>query len=238
MKVMKSIPNMFTLANLYCGFLSIGFSANGHYQQAAIFILIGMVFDSMDGRLARMLHVDSDFGKQLDSLADIVTFGIAPSFLVYYIYFFQFGILGFAVAGLFPLFGAYRLARFNIQSNNTSINSFTGVPITAAGGILAMLILFGSEMSPFVIIIIFILLCFLMVSKLRIPSFKNISLSKYGIIFAMIFGYIFIAMWTNSYYSISYFVYIVTPLLIMYSAVKFVRYKRRKQIDEDSQPQL
>ncbi|WP_368665701.1 phosphatidylcholine/phosphatidylserine synthase, partial [Pseudomonas sp. 2995-3] len=82
------------------------------------------------------------FGKELDSLADIVTFGVAPSFLVYYTYFYQFDLLGFAVAGLFPLFGAYRLARFNVNTSKSSNNYFSGVPITAAGGILAILTLF------------------------------------------------------------------------------------------------
>src|SRR5690554_4735192 len=134
---------MFTLGNLYCGFLSISFAAAGSYKNAAILILIGMMLDSMDGRLARMLDADSTLGKELDSLADIVTFGVAPSFLVYYTYFYQFDLWGIIVAGLFPLFGAYRLARFNITPSKVSMDYFVGVPITAAGGILAILTLFG-----------------------------------------------------------------------------------------------
>lgn len=102
---------MLTLGNLYCGFLSIGFAANSQFKNAAILIIIGMMLDSMDGRLARILKADSPLGKELDSLADIVTFGVAPSFLIHYTYFYQFGLLGFIVAGLFPLFGAFRLAR-------------------------------------------------------------------------------------------------------------------------------
>ncbi|WP_017727900.1 CDP-diacylglycerol--serine O-phosphatidyltransferase, partial [Halalkalibacterium ligniniphilum] len=139
MRFTKMIPNLFTLGNLYCGFLSIGYAANGQYNNAAILILIGMMLDSMDGRLARMLKANSSLGKELDSLADIVTFGVAPSFLVYYTYFDQFGLMGFMIAGLFPLFGAYRLARFNISSSKSSLHYFVGVPITAAGGILALL---------------------------------------------------------------------------------------------------
>ena len=84
---------MLTLGNLYCGFLSIGFAANGHFKNAAILIIIGVMLDSMDGRLARMLKADSTLGKELDSLADIVTFGVAPAFLIYYTYFNQFGLL-------------------------------------------------------------------------------------------------------------------------------------------------
>src|SRR5690554_4020285 len=167
---------MFTLANLYCGFLSIGFAADGQYNNAAILILIGMMLDSMDGRLARMLGADTKLGLQLDSLADIVTFGVAPSFLGYYTYFFQFDMLGFAVAGLFPLFGAYRLARFNVSPSQESLSYFTGVPITAAGGILAILTLFGDWIPEIITTVIFTALCFLMVSKIRIPSFKKLPL--------------------------------------------------------------
>src|SRR6476469_4493311 len=130
MRFAKMIPNLFTLGNLYCGFLSVGFAAHSQYKNAAILIIIGMMLDSMDGRLARMLNVDSNLGKELDSLADIVTFGIAPSFLVYYTYFFHFGFLGLVVAGLFPLFGAFRLARFNISPKKSSLHYFVGVPIT------------------------------------------------------------------------------------------------------------
>jgi len=188
MRLTKCIPNLFTLGNLYCGFLSIGFAASGQYKNAAVLILIGMMLDSMDGRLARMLKVDSNLGKELDSLADIVTFGVAPSFLVYYTYFFNFGILGLAVAGMFPLFGAYRLARFNIGTVKSSMHYFVGVPITAAGGILALLTLFGGKLPNIITTVIFTALCFLMVSRIRIPSLKEIPLPKYGTIVTLFLG--------------------------------------------------
>lgn len=228
---------MFTLANLYCGFLSIGFAADGQYNNAAILIIIGMMLDSMDGRLARMLHADTGLGKQLDSLADIVTFGIAPSFLVYYTYFFQFGLLGFAVAGLFPLFGAYRLARFNISSDNSSMHYFTGVPITAAGGIMALLTLFGNWIPEIITTVIFTALCFLMVSKLRIPSFKSIPLPKYGTLVTIFLGCVLVVIWTGSYNQFPYLIYIATPLYIAYLTYRFVRGKKRKRMEEESHPQ-
>jgi len=84
--IRRAIPNLFTLSNLFCGFISIVFTANGDFKNAAILILIGMMLDSMDGRLARMLNAQSEIGKELDSLADIVTFGVAPAILVYYAY--------------------------------------------------------------------------------------------------------------------------------------------------------
>lgn len=91
------------------------------------------MLDSLDGRVARLLRVDSQMGKELDSLADVVTFGAAPAVLMYYTSFSNYGIIGLYIAGLFPLFGAYRLARFNVTPSSTSMKYFTGVPITASG---------------------------------------------------------------------------------------------------------
>ncbi|MEH7124954.1 CDP-diacylglycerol--serine O-phosphatidyltransferase [Bacillus sp. JJ1532] len=229
MKIYKAIPNMVTLGNLYCGFLSVGFAATGQFKNAAILILIGMMLDSMDGRLARMLNVDSQLGKELDSLADIVTFGVAPSFLVYYTYFFQFGILGMAIAGLFPLFGAYRLARFNISSSKTSLNYFVGVPITAAGGILALLTLFGDKIPHIITTVVFTGMCFLMVSKIRIPSLKEIPLPKYGTIVTVFLGCIlYIIYKKGTQGQFPYLIYIATPLYIAYLAYRFVKGKNKK----------
>ena len=215
------IPNGLTLGNLYCGFLSIGFAVVGDLRNAAILILIGMMLDSMDGRAARMLKVDTELGKQLDSLADIVTFGVAPSFLVYYIYFFQLGNLGLMIAGLFPLFGAYRLARFNITPSKQSLNYFVGVPITAAGGILALLTLFHQQIPNVVITVVFTALCFLMVSRIRIPSMKKVPLPKYGtIVTIFIFSILLIIYRTGNF---PYLFYIAVPVYILFLAYKFVK---------------
>ncbi|MFD2444255.1 CDP-diacylglycerol--serine O-phosphatidyltransferase [Bacillus sp. CGMCC 1.16607] len=232
MRLIKSIPNMLTLGNLYCGFLSIGFAANGQFKNAAILVLIGMMLDSMDGRAARMLKVDSTLGKELDSLADVVTFGVAPSFLVYYTYFYQFGLLGLAVAGLFPLFGAYRLARFNISTDKSSLNYFIGVPITAAGGILALLTLFGDKIPNIITTVVFTGLCFLMVSRIRIPSFKEIPLPKYGTIVTLFLGsLLFVIYKKGTHGQFPYLIYIATPLYIAYLLYRFVKGKNKKQID-------
>ncbi|RUL50470.1 MULTISPECIES: CDP-diacylglycerol--serine O-phosphatidyltransferase [Lysinibacillus] len=223
MRFKKSIPNLITLGNLYCGFLSIGFAANGHFKNAAILIIIGMMLDSMDGRLARILNADSTLGKELDSLADIVTFGVAPSFLIYYTYFYQFGLLGMAIAGLFPLFGAFRLARFNISSNKTSINYFVGVPITAAGGILAVLTLFNYHIPNIVIAVIFTALCFLMVSKLRIPSLKEVPLPKYGTIVTIFFGCLLFVIYKGTYGKFPYLLYFAVPTYIFYLCYQLLK---------------
>lgn len=225
------IPNMLTLGNLYCGFLSIGFAAHGQYNNAAILIIIGMMLDSMDGRAARMLKADSTLGKELDSLADVVTFGVAPSFLVYYTYFYQFGSIGLLVSGLFPLFGAYRLARFNVGTSKQSTNYFIGVPITAAGGILAILTLFGHLVPSIITTVVFTALCFLMVSRIRIPSFKDIPLPKYGTIVTIFLGCMLFVLYKGTYGSYPYLIYIATPLYIAYLAYRFKKNQNNKTSD-------
>lgn len=230
LQIVKSIPNGFTLGNLYCGFLSIGFAANGQYKNAAILILIGMMLDSMDGRLARMLKADSTLGKELDSLADIVTFGVAPSFLVYYTYFYQFELLGLIVAGLFPLFGAYRLARFNISSTKSSLHYFIGVPITAAGGILALLTLFGNFLPNIITTVVYTALCFLMVSRIRIPSLKEVPLPKYGTIVTIFLGCLLFVIYRGTHQEFPYLIYIAVPMYVAYLAYRFVK-KHKKDHD-------
>jgi len=230
MYIKKQIPNIFTLGNLFCGFLSIGYAANHQYTNAAVLVLIGMMLDSMDGRIARMLHVESPLGKELDSLADIVTFGVAPSFLVYYTIFFNNGFLGLAISGLFPLFGAYRLARFNVTSDDESSSHFTGVPITAAGGILALLTLFNEQIPSIVTTVIFTALCFLMVSKLKIPSLKKVPLPKYGTIVTVFLGALLIVVNIESYGRFPYLIYIATPIYIIYLSYWFIKV-RRKNLD-------
>lgn len=229
-RVFKTIPNIFTLGNLYCGFLSISFAAAGSYKNAAILILIGMMLDSMDGRLARMLEADSAIGKELDSLADIVTFGIAPSFLLYYTYFYQFELWGIVVAGLFPLFGAYRLARFNVTPAKISQDYFIGVPITAAGGILALLTLFREYLPNILIAVVFTALAFLMVSRVKIPSFKEVPLPKYGTIITVFLGALLIIIYRGTYQETPYLIYVAVPLYFAFIAYRFVKKKSRKKL--------
>lgn len=225
--IRNSIPNLFTLLNLFFGFLSVMYSAIGDYKNAAILILIGMMLDSMDGRMARMLHVESELGKELDSLADIVTFGVAPAMMAYYSYFSYFGIPGMAVAGLFPLFGAYRLARFNINAVKSSLHYFTGVPITAGGGLLTLLTLFHGKMPSIILPIAFFVICFLMVSKVKIPSLKEVPLPKYGIIITAFLGYAIYIVFRKEHHRFPYFIYVAIPLYISFIGYQLVRSKKK-----------
>lgn len=231
--IRKSIPNLFTLGNLYCGFLSIGFAAEGQVRNAAILVLIGMMLDSMDGRIARILGVQSQLGKELDSLADIVTFGVAPSYLVYCTQFANEGLIGLAIAGLFPLFGAYRLARFNITPMSTSLKYFTGVPITAAGGLVAFLTLLNDLIPQIFMITVFVALAFLMVSRIKIPSFKDIPIPKYGTIVTLFLGYAIYLVWHAKKEEWPFFIYMAIPLYIIFLLFQFFKSKKRNRNNPD-----
>jgi len=225
--IKNGIPNAFTLGNLFCGFLSIVFSASGDLKNAALLIIIGMMLDSMDGRLARILKVESSLGKELDSLSDVVSFGVAPAILVYYISFSQHGFVGLVIAGLFPLFGAYRLARFNIEKN-TSNSHFTGVPITAAGGILTVLCTLHQWIPNIILDASFMALCFLMISKYKIASFKNIPLPRYGTIITILLGCTLFLIYKSKHSELPYFIYVAVPLYIAFISYRLIKRKDEK----------
>ncbi|SDH16053.1 CDP-diacylglycerol--serine O-phosphatidyltransferase [Aneurinibacillus thermoaerophilus] len=158
--IRRSIPNSFTLSNLVCGIFSLTFSMNGYYKMAALLILLAALCDVFDGKLARMLKVDSPMGVELDSLADIVSFGVAPAILIHTMHT-PSPLLTIAFIA-FPIAGAWRLGRFNIKP---TVGYYMGVPITLAGLILAVLALFSFS-SPLLMLI----LAVLMVSPIRIPK--------------------------------------------------------------------
>ena len=140
------IPNVLTLGNLTCGFMSVifaSFNSSEGYVVGAVLILVAALLDGLDGQVARWLGVSSPIGKELDSLADAIAFGVAPGYLAYVTYlsgtnavFFGRSIdLGVPIAAIFPVCAAYRLARFNVQS---SADSFTGLPSPVAGILVAL----------------------------------------------------------------------------------------------------
>lgn len=227
MNIKKHIPNGITLANLYCGFLSIGLTIGDYYKSAALLIFFGMILDGLDGRIARMLHVKSDIGEQLDSLADLVTFGIAPSILFSYTNRIDGNYFDFALAGLFLLCGAYRLARFNSES--TEDNSyFVGVPITAAGGILALTTLFYSHIPAAVNILIISILSYMMVSRIRVPSFKNLSLPNYGTLVTVLIGFGVLLIDISPYLPLA-ISYLVTPIYFLYVSYRVIVLRTRRK---------
>jgi CDP-diacylglycerol--serine O-phosphatidyltransferase len=170
MTAKNAVPNIFTFANLACGVLSLLMTFNSNYRWACLFIIIAGLIDRYDGRVARFLQVSSEIGKELDSLADLVSFGVAPSILVFNLYnFVNLGLAGYLLVLVFPIAGAYRLARYNSMDFN---NVFMGVPITIAGTFLALysLITLNNNSNYILTIILVVLLSYLMVSKFKIKK--------------------------------------------------------------------
>ncbi|NPA66521.1 MAG: CDP-diacylglycerol--serine O-phosphatidyltransferase [Epsilonproteobacteria bacterium] len=176
------LPNLLTSASIFSGILSIVNSIHGDFVQASWLIFLSLIFDGLDGRVARLTNTCSKFGLEFDSLADIVAFGVAPAILVYMYAGVDFGRFGIVVMALFVIFGAIRLARFNITSNINEPSVFIGVPIPTAAVFLALFVLlfqkYDLEYLHSVLLIISLFVSFLMVSNIRYPSFKKIDLDK------------------------------------------------------------
>src|SRR5512146_1823203 len=136
------IPSLFTILNLFCGFLSVINSANGALNQACLFIIYAALFDAFDGVVARFTGTSSKFGVELDSLADVVSFGFAPSMILFKFYYSQLDGIGIALASLPMIFGALRLARFNAQLVGFDKNFFSGVPVPIAAITISSFFLF------------------------------------------------------------------------------------------------
>ena len=175
------LPALFTVGNVFCGWLSLDLAVKGDFRWAAILVFVAAFLDGLDGRVARMTNTTSAFGEQLDSLADVVSFGMAPAFLVYRWGLVEFERLGLVVSFLFLVCGACRLARFNVQVHVVDKRFFVGLPIPAAAGTLCSLIWIFPDPLPTrelrsVFLAVTILLSFLMVSTFRYRSFKDIDL--------------------------------------------------------------
>lgn len=167
--VTKRFANFITFLNIIFGSMSIIYTMSKDYKMAAILILMAAVMDSMDGKIARRLQISSDLGRELDSLCDMVSFGVAPAVLLYsQVLLAPYNNLGLAIALIFIICGAYRLARFNVLNLS---GYFLGLPITIAGGILALLSLIAGYLHPFVILVLLFALSFFMISTVRIPKF-------------------------------------------------------------------
>lgn len=168
------IPNIFTFINLSFGILSLLSTFEEKYKLACIFILLAALVDRYDGRIARFLNVSSDIGKELDSLADLVSFGVAPAILIFLIFDFNTlgpsGLFGYISLLLFPICGAFRLARYNASEFN---GVFTGVPITVTGSFLALFALFtvNGNISAIIPFLLILLCSYLMVSTFKLKKF-------------------------------------------------------------------
>ncbi|SHF09171.1 CDP-diacylglycerol---serine O-phosphatidyltransferase [Seinonella peptonophila] len=175
--IARALPSCFTVGNLFLGIIAIILAFRSEWQFAAIMVIIGMLLDGLDGRVARMLKTESEFGKELDSLSDVITFGVAPAIIMYVSVFQYGGPEQWFLTAIFPICGALRLARFNVQESEPGF--FTGLPITAAGGILATVALYNDYMgSDYLLMSAVLLLSYLMVSQIKYPAFKKVGFPK------------------------------------------------------------
>jgi CDP-diacylglycerol--serine O-phosphatidyltransferase len=192
-KHLSIIPNSCTSMNLVCGFMSVLMASHGEFLAASWLILIANIFDILDGRLARLTSVESQFGGELDSLCDLVSFGVAPAFLVYTLHFKdEASILGMFVSVIFVLCGAIRLARFNVTPHSHK-DVFEGMPIPGGAGILVTMVIFEMlyfsymHIPSFVVAIIMVVTAFLMVSKIEYPAMKKTPKTSKKRIFGVLF---------------------------------------------------
>ena len=176
------IPNLLTTGNLFSGLFSILAVFNANYMNAAIAILVAVVFDMLDGKSARWTNSTSQFGVEYDSLADLVSFGVAPGLLIYSWALSGYGMMGSAVMFAFVACGALRLARFNVMSTTSESKYFTGLPIPAAASVIATAVVFdhyivrmGAAVKPLLILMMTMTLAFLMVSTVKYRSFKDLK---------------------------------------------------------------
>ena len=181
-KVSRSIvPNFFTVGNMFCGYMSIVFAVFNHnYVLASWMIVLAAFFDAMDGKIARFINTSSKFGVEYDSLADVVSFGLAPSVLIYAFFFSDWKTVGLFISFFPLLFASIRLARFNVQLEGFDKSHFTGLPSPVAAISLATYIIFVSEFfqaNPFpkLFITITFILSILMVSTIRYDIMPNLT---------------------------------------------------------------
>ena len=199
------LPNILTLGGVCLGISSIKFSIDGNYSLAVIFILLAAILDALDGRIARLIKGTSEFGKELDSLTDFVSFGIAPVFILYFWELNNYGKLGWAITLIYSVCCVLRLARFNLTKIDDQqlwkSNYFEGVPSPAGGILILMPLIFEladlnlnfniKNLTPYFTILIAIL----MVSKFPTLSLKKISISPKATAFILLgIGIIFISL--------------------------------------------
>lgn len=216
------LPNLFTAASIFSGIFSMISAVNGNFEKAAWLIMLSLIFDGLDGRVARLTNTCSKFGVEFDSLADMVAFGVAPALLMYLFVGHEFGRFGVVASALFVIFGAIRLARFNVMTVSSEPSVFIGVPIPTAAVFISLLVLLFQKYGfhdeyGLVIMFLSILVSLLMVSNIRYPSFKKVDFSpKHAM---KLFVFILSALFVVFMYPIEGFA-LIFVLYILYGLVR------------------
>jgi CDP-diacylglycerol--serine O-phosphatidyltransferase len=251
------LPNLFTLSSVMCGFVSIALSASAgqagsDLYQAALAICFGFFFDTADGRIARLTKTQTDLGRDLDSLADAITFGVAPALMVYKWGLTSFGRLGIFIAGLFVCAGVMRLARFNVLSRRDatagqkSPGKYTvGLSIPPAASVLVMMVLAAHNLGRYrmvsdsVLAAVVLVLSYLMVSRIKFRSFKDLRLNRRTVELAILIVACWILVALNGVDKALIFLVLITAYIFLGLAETLLimrRQYRAKQREKNQPP--
>ena len=191
------LPNIFTLVGVCIGLSSIKFAFDGRFEIAVLAIIVASIIDGLDGRIARLIKGTSKVGKELDSLTDVISFGVAPAFIMYFWKLNELGRIGWLICLIYVVCVALRLARFNVNSSNQSYwqeNFFEGVPSPAGGVLVLMPLIFSfSELQliqinfDYIVPLFFVVISILLISKIPTYSLKRIVVPRSTTIF-LLFG--------------------------------------------------
>ena len=238
------LPSILTTFGMFAGFYSIIASINGDFTLAAISIMVAMLWDALDGRVARLTNTQSDFGAQYDSLADLVSFGVAPALLVYEWSLSDLGRIGWLAAFIFLACAALRLARFNTQVGISDKRYFQGLPSPAAAGVIASMIWlkfwkfeyfdFGIvSLSYYIGVGITIVCALLMVSNVRYYSFKELDSKKasFRFLLAIVLSFIVLLSKPNIFLFTGFFVYMLSGPFITIVGINKKRIQKKQSQD-------
>ncbi|HXX53330.1 MAG TPA: CDP-diacylglycerol--serine O-phosphatidyltransferase [Thermodesulfovibrionales bacterium] len=235
------LPNTLTLCGMFCGFFAILSAINGNFLYAAWAIVLANVFDGLDGWIARLTNTTTRFGIELDSLSDLVAFGVAPSVMMYKWALMPFGRWGWAASFLFVACGALRLARLNIQTGTSGSKAFKGMPIPGAATVTASIVIFyydfwkGVPEQNVFFLVITILLSLLMVSTIRYHGLKEIDFrEKKPFWFLIVFVIILFVLFVHP--STAIFVFAMVYLIwgIIENGYLLVKRKRAQSLERQA----
>ncbi|KFZ30196.1 CDP-diacylglycerol--serine O-phosphatidyltransferase [Pseudidiomarina salinarum] len=223
------LPNLLTTAGLFSGFFAIVASMNNNFESAAVAIFIAMVFDGLDGRVARMTNTESDFGAEYDSMADIVSFGMAPALVMYNWALADLGKLGWLAAFIFVAGGALRLARFNTNLGTADKRYFQGLAIPSAAALVGGAVWVGSKYGvdptdiSYLAAILTICAGLLMVSNFRYHSFKDVDWRgrvSFVVILLVVLAFVIVATEPSLVLFSLFFLYTLSGPITTYRSVK------------------
>lgn len=239
------VPTLFTVLNMFCGFLSIVQSSEGKFTEAAYFIILAGIFDSLDGMMARLTKSSSQFGVEIDSLSDVVSFGAAPAFLVYKLSLYQLDVWGIIISSLLMILGGIRLARFNVTLVGFDKEYFSGLPIPASAFTIVSFILtfmtrsntlegFSATVLPYLVILVSLI----MVSNIKydtFPKFTTKEMKKHPIRTISFFFSGLIMIFTKGE-AIFYLIAAFVSFGIIRHGVSYFKHQAKNDVDLDESP--